>query len=116
MDIMGSKMKTPFAALAESVFASLPLQKEFIKWHFSSRKYSKIAVKRHDPFIRRQRSDDACRYSFLSDSAEPFADPTLSQQNKHFFFDHAWENKGSVQIQQKLIGKIFAVKKHGINI
>jgi hypothetical protein len=79
-------------------------------------KNTQIAMERHNPFIRRERGYHSSGDCFLSNAAKPFTNPTLAQEDKHFFFNQAWEKKGAVEIQQNLIRKIFAVKKHRTNI
>jgi hypothetical protein len=53
----------------------------------------------HDVFILIQGHGDAHRNGFLADPAEPFAYFSLSEQNQHFFLDHARFQYAAVQLQ-----------------
>jgi hypothetical protein len=66
----------------------------------------------HDPFVRSEGGYNAGRDGFLSDTTEPFTDPALAKENEHFLFDHPGKKQGTVEFQQKGIGKIFAIEKH----
>src|SRR5690349_20151590 len=82
-----SKMKTSFTAFTVSILRSLPLFEKFMQWHITHRKYAKVPVQRHDPFIGMQRHCCTYRNSFLSNTTKPFGNSSLPQQDQHFFFN-----------------------------
>jgi hypothetical protein len=98
MVFCGPEMKAALPSLAVTRLSPLPLQKKLLKWHTPAGEYAQVPMQRHDPFIRPHCLSGTNRYGLLSDTAEPFRDLALSEQNEHFLLYHP----GQEQLAKKM--------------
>lgn len=83
--------------------------------HFSGGKYAQISVKRKDPLIRLHGQCGTNGNRFLTNTAEPFTDLTLPQEDQHFFFNHPRQQNGLIYCKQAIVGVLFSVELHSMN-
>jgi hypothetical protein len=83
-----AEVKTSFSSLTVSFLITLPLHKQFMQGHIAGGEYTQVAMQWKNPFVGLHGKRSTNCNGFLPNTAEPFADFTLSKENQHFFFNH----------------------------
>ncbi len=105
-----AEMERTVPAFGEARFFPLKLGKESLQRHVSPGEYPQVSVHGQDKFIRCQGIHSTDGDGFLSPTAKPLADSSLTEENEHFFLDSTRHDQGFVEFEEGLVGVIFSVK------
>jgi hypothetical protein len=89
------------------------LRKQTIERQVAPGEHAQVTVHGENVFIGLEGLRNSYRYRLLADTAEPFADSVLPEENQHLFFDHSRPKQFLVQVEQDIVGVFLTIEFHG---
>src|SRR3974390_2474054 len=81
--------------------------------HVARSEYAQVSVQGHDALIFLHGQGGPHGNGFLSNPAKPFADPSMPEQDKHFFFGKSGQQQAFVNMDQLFVGYAVTGELHG---